>query len=88
MHKIVNLGVPKISHDMKTKQIVDSILESMRVELTQFVEAQDKITSSLEYEDQVIGLSRQFGAEIISKSMGNMPKSRNSKKSLDKFRQV
>ena len=88
MHKSVNWGVPKFTHDMETKQIVDSILESMRAELTQFVETQENITSSLEYEERVVGLSRQFGSEIISKSMGKMPKSRNSKKNLDKFRQV
>ena len=65
---------------------MDSIFESMREELTQFVEAQGEITSSLEYEERVVELSKQFGAGVISKSMGKMPKSRNSKKSVDKFR--
>lgn len=71
---------------METKKIVDSILESMREELTQFVEAQGEISSSIEYEEQVIKLSKQFGAGIIAKSQGKMPKSRNLKKSADKFR--
>jgi hypothetical protein len=82
------LSALKITHDMETKQIVDSILESMRAELTQFVEAQGNITSSLEYEERVVGLSKQFGAEVVCKSMGKMPKSRNSKKSPYEFRQV
>lgn len=73
---------------MATKQIVESILESMRAELTEFVEAQSKINSSLEYEERVVELSRQFGTAVISKSMGQLPKSRNSKKSADKFRQA
>jgi hypothetical protein len=73
---------------METKKIVDSILESMREELTQFVASQGEITSSLEYEERVVELSRQFGAGIISKSMGKLPKSRNLKKSADELRET
>lgn len=71
---------------MESKKIVDSILESMREELTQFVDQQSKITSSVEYEERVVELSRKFAAGLISKSQGQIPKSRNSKKSIDKFR--
>ena len=88
LHKIVNLLESKITYDMETKKIVDSILESMREELTQFVEAQEGITSSLEYEERVVELSKQFGAGIITKSMGKLPKSRNLKKSADEFRKA
>jgi hypothetical protein len=71
---------------METKQIVDSILESMRADLTEFIESQGKIDSSIEYEERVVELSKQFGVGVITKSMGKLPKSRNSKKSVDKFR--
>ena len=71
---------------METEQIVDSILESMREELTAFVGRQEKINSSLEYEEQVVALAKLFGAGIISKSMGQMPKSRNQKKNSNEFR--
>ena len=67
---------------------MDSILESMREELTHFVEREGKITSSLEYEERVVELSKQFGAGIISGSMGKLPKSRNLKKSSDEFREA
>lgn len=68
---------------MESKEIVDIILESMREELTQFVEHESQITSSTEYEEQVLELSRKFALGLISKSQGKMPKSRNSKKSVD-----
>ena len=73
---------------METKEIADSILESMREEVTQFVANQSQVRSSVEYEEQVFELSRKFAAGLISKSMGKMPKSRNLKKSADEFRQT
>ena len=72
---------------MKSKDdTVNAILESMREELTQFMEQESQITSSLEYEERVLELSRKFALGLISKSQGKMPKSRNSKKSTDQFR--
>ncbi len=73
---------------METNQIVNSILESVRKEVTEFVEAQSQITSSTEYEEQVVELSRKFAAGLITKSVGKQPKSRNSKKSIDESGQV
>jgi len=71
---------------MKSKEIVESILESMREEVTQFVEQESQITSSLEYEERVLELSKKFAADLIVKSQGKIPKSRNLKKSIDKLR--
>ena len=71
---------------MKSKEIVDAILESMREEVSQFVEQESQITSSSEYEQRILELSKKFAVGLIAKSQGKMPKSRNSKKSLDKFR--
>lgn len=73
---------------MENNEIVDSILESMRKEVAEFVATQSQITSSTEYEEQVVELSRKFAAGLITKSAGKMPKSRNSKKSSDKSGQV
>lgn len=67
----------------KSKSIADAILESMREELTQFIEEESQITSSLEYEERVAELSRKFAFGLINKSQGKMPRSRNSKKSPD-----
>ena len=69
---------------MKTKEeITDLIFESMREEVAQFVEEQCKITSSTEYEDRILELGRKFAAGLVKHSAGELPKSRNSKKSPD-----
>lgn len=68
---------------MDTKHLTDLILESMRAEVTEFVKTQGDITSSLEYEERVLELSRKFAAGLISQGAGPLPKSRNSKKSPD-----
>jgi len=65
---------------METKQIVDSILETVKQELTKFVEQEGKITSSKEYEFRVNELGRLFSKEVIEGVQGKVPKSRNSKK--------
>jgi len=68
---------------METRQIVDSILEAVREEVTQFVETHDQITSSLEYEERLLDIGRQFTLGLLCKSSGKLPKSRNLKKSAD-----
>ncbi|MEM7298538.1 MAG: hypothetical protein AAF391_09770 [Bacteroidota bacterium] len=68
---------------MKSKEIADAIWESMRKEVEQFIEQESQITSSLEYEERVVELSRKFAQDLITKSQGKLPKSRNSKKSAD-----
>ena len=69
---------------MKNKEeLVDALMASMRAEVLQFMEQESKITSPIEYEQRVIELSRQFAKNLIAKSQGELPKSRNSKKSTD-----
>lgn len=68
---------------MKSKEIADAIWESMRAEVEQFIEQESQITSSIEYEERVVELSRKFAQDLITKSQGKLPKSRNSKKSPD-----
>ncbi len=60
--------------------LVDSILESVRGELEDFINKESKITSSLEYEDRLLELGRRFMLTTLEKSVGKMPRSRNSKK--------
>ena len=72
---------------MKNKEeLVDALFDSMREEVMQFMEQESEITSSTEYEERVLKLSRKFAMDLIMKSQGKMPKSRNSKKNADEFR--
>ena len=73
---------------MKNKEIVDSILESMREEVSAFISSESEITSSLEYEDRILELSRQFGKRLMEGGIGELPKSRNSKKSADESGEI
>ena len=50
---------------MTTKEKVDRILESLRAELTEFVEQAPAISSSLEYEDRLLALTKQLAVGII-----------------------
>lgn len=68
---------------MKSKLLTDLILESMRKEVEQFVEVEGEITSSTEYEERLIELSRKFTSQLIQHGSAPLPKSRNSKKSPD-----
>ena len=52
----------------------------MEAELASFVEEESKITSSTEYEEQVLALAHKFAASVIQYTQGHLPKSRNSKK--------
>jgi len=71
---------------MEKEKIVDAILESLRAEVSQFIEEESQIDNSIEYEERVLDLSRIFARKLISGSQGEMPKSRNFKKSVDGFR--
>ena len=80
LHKIVNLESSKKTNKMETKKIVDSILEAVREDVTQFVESQDEYTSAIEYEERLLQIGRMFTLGLLTKSAGKVPKSRNSKK--------
>ena len=53
---------------MESKEKVDRILESLRAEVTAFVEQESEIKTSLEYEERVLELSRQFAKGLIGES--------------------
>lgn len=71
---------------MDSKLITDAILESMREEVSEFVRTQGDIKSSTEYEERLLDLSRKFALGLVSHSTGELPKSRNLKKSPNKSR--
>ncbi len=65
---------------METQQVVDSILETVRAEITTFIEEESQIKCPIEYETRVIQIARAFSMNLISQSQGKLPKSRNGKK--------
>lgn len=66
---------------MENKQaIVDSILETVREEVTEFVEQESKIKCPIDYEKRVLDIARRLAHGLVSGTQGPLPKSRNSKK--------
>ena len=72
------LGTKKIK--METKIVVDSILETVRAEITEFVEQESSIKCPIEYEKRLIEIGRSVTKNLLLSSQGHLPKSRNSKK--------
>ena len=65
---------------MDTKELVDSILETVRTEMTEFVEQESDIECPIEYELRVIEIARTMSRNLVLGAQGKLPKSRNSKK--------
>lgn len=65
---------------MDTKQIVDSILETVRLEMTSFIEEESSIKCPIEYEMRVMEIARTMAKNLIKGAQGELPKSRNLKK--------
>ena len=65
---------------METKALVDSILETVRLEVTEFVNDESGISCPIEYEKRLIEIARNLALGIVSGTQGDLPKSRNSKK--------
>ena len=79
MHKNRILRYPK-QIKMETKQLVDSILETVRAEMSSFIEQESEIKCPVEYETRVIEIARILSKNMILGSQGKLPKSRNGKK--------
>ena len=62
------------------KQIVDSILETVRNEMSVFITEESDIKCPVEYETRVTELARSFARNLIIGAQGKLPKSRNGKK--------
>jgi len=67
---------------MDRNQAIESILKAVKEDITQFLDVHDQIDSSIEYEERVLEISRRFARNLISRSAGNWPKSRNAKKKV------
>lgn len=65
---------------METKQTVDSILETVRAEISQFVDQESDITCPIEYETRLLEMARNFAKTLLLGTQGQLPKSRNCKK--------
>lgn len=65
---------------METKQLVDSILETVRTEITDFVNQESEIRCPIEYELRLIEIGRLMSRNLLIEAQGRLPKSRNSKK--------
>ena len=66
---------------MEKHTMVDSILEAVKLEVVEFLAIESKITLAIEYEQWDIAL--KFASELIQKSTGKLPKSRNDKKNCN-----
>ena len=65
---------------MTDQEKTDLILESMREEVAAFVKKQGQIKSAIEYEDEVLSLSRKFATGLVTHASEKARKSRNAKK--------
>lgn len=67
---------------METKNLVDSILETVKSEITDFVEQESSITCPIEYETRLLDIARNVAKNILLGTQGTLPRSRNSKKKV------
>ena len=67
---------------MENTEIVRSILETVELEVTDFVDSEPMITCPIEYENRVLDIARKLAQSLITKSRGEIPKSRNLKKKV------
>lgn len=65
---------------METKKLVDSILETVRAEMSVFIEQESTIKCPIEYEMRVMKIARLMSKNLIVGAQGKLPKSRNCKK--------
>ncbi len=61
-------------------QIVDSILETVRKEMSEFIEEEPGIKCPIKYEKRVWELALSYARNVIEGAQGEVPKSRNAKK--------
>lgn len=68
---------------MEKRAIKESILKAVETEIDTWLEEEGKITSGYDYEERVLAISRRFAQSLIQRSQGELPKSRNLKKTED-----
>lgn len=65
---------------MTNEEKTEAVLEAMRAEVAAFVATQGTITSSTEYEDQLILIARKFAGQLALHSNDAKRTGRNAKK--------
>lgn len=65
---------------METKDLVESILEAVKTEISDFVEQESTIKCPIEYETRLLAIARNVSKNILLGTQGQLPKSRNAKK--------
>lgn len=79
MHKIINFRNQN-KKEMEHQDIVESILKTVKSEVSVFVGEESSIQCPIEYESRVIEIARKFSQGLILGTQGKLPKSRNAKK--------
>jgi len=67
---------------MDKAAIKAAILQSLSEEVDIWLDKQEKITDGYEYEDQFMATAHRVNKILLSKSIGNLPGSRNKKNSI------
>ena len=65
---------------MKEIEFRDSILKAVNEEISEWLSIEPKIESAYDYETKIIEMGSRITRTILEKSMGQIPKSRNQKK--------
>lgn len=66
---------------MDNQAKIDAILRMTRKNLEAYFANEASTTDPIAYENELLELGRTFSREVLSKAVGELPKSRNSKKS-------
>lgn len=70
---------------MDKKAVVESILRTVRQEVEEWVEEEEKIKDPFEYEKRLLERVLRMGKTMAEESGGKLVKDRNSKKSSDRI---
>ena len=70
---------------MTKSQVIEMIMQELREDIEEFMSVEDKITSSIEYEDRVVEICRTLGRKLVAGGNQVHRKSRNAKKTSDQF---
>lgn len=65
---------------MDKQLIMESILKTVRQEVTEWLDEQDSITDPFEYEKNLLERSLRIGRSMLENSTGKISKDRNVKK--------
>jgi hypothetical protein len=67
---------------MDKRQIIESILKTVRSEVEGWVEEEGKIKDPIEYEGRLLERALRIGKAMMEESGGKLPRDRNAKKNF------